>query len=115
MTVEAELKRALGGLVGGRVYPDTAPKGVQMPFIVYQQVGGTPLEFLAGVPDKRNGRFQVEVWAAGRVQASGLIRQVEDIVRTDPVLLGTTLSGALGTYDDVLNWYGAQQDFSIWF
>ncbi|USE78908.1 DUF3168 domain-containing protein [Cupriavidus gilardii] len=115
MTVEGELKRALDGLVGGRVYPDTAPDGVQLPFIVYQQVGGTPLEFLAGVPDKRNGRFQIEVWASRRAEASGLIRQVEDIVRTDPVLLGTTLAGALATYDDVLNWYGAQQDFSIWF
>ncbi|WP_454056035.1 DUF3168 domain-containing protein [Cupriavidus sp. Marseille-Q8015] len=115
MTVEGELKRALGGLVGDRVYPDTAPDGVQLPFIVYQQVGGTPLEFLSGVPDKKNARFQIEVWAAGRVQASGLIRQAEDIVRTDPVLLATTLTGALATYDDVLNWYGAQQDFSIWF
>lgn len=115
MTVEGEIARALGVLVGNRVYPDTAPEGVVLPFIVYQQVGGVPLDFLEGLPDKRNGRFQVEVWAARRAQASGLIRQVEDIVRTDPVLMGTTLAGALATYDSVLNWYGAQQDFSIWF
>jgi len=115
MTVEAEITRALGGLVGNRVYPDTAEQGTGLPFIVYQQVGGTPLDFLEGVPDKRNGRFQVEVWAERRTQASGLIREVEDIVRTDPVLRATTLSGALATYDEVLNWYGAQQDFSIWF
>lgn len=115
MTVEGEIVRALAGLVEGRVYPDTAPEGVRLPFIVYQQVGGAPLEFLAGVPDKKNGRFQIEVWSKRRAEASGLIRQIEDIVRTDSTLLGTTLAGALATYDDVLNWYGARQDFSIWF
>lgn len=115
MTVEAEIVRALGGLVGGRVYPDTPDEGVQLPFIVYQQVGGDPLGFLEGVADKKNGRFQIEVWAKRRSEASGLIRQVEDIVSTDAVLLGTALNGALARYDDVLNWRGAQQDFSIWF
>lgn len=115
MTVEAEMVRALGVLVEGRVYPDTPEEGAKLPLIVYQQVGGDPMNFLEGVPDKKNGRFQIEVWAARRTQASALARQAHDIICTDTVLQGTVLLGMLATYDDVLNWYGTQQDFSIWF
>ena len=44
-----------------------------------------------------------------------MARQAHDIICTDTVLQGTVLLGMLATYDDVLNWYGTQQDFSIWF
>ncbi|CAG9177752.1 DUF3168 domain-containing protein [Cupriavidus pampae] len=115
MTIEADLRTALGALVAGRVYPDTAPDGVVLPFIVYQQVGGDVVDFLAGAPDKQNGRFQIEVWGTTRAQASALIRQVATIVPENPALLGSPLGGALSNYDGVLNWYGAQQDFSLWF
>lgn len=114
MTVEADIFNALKGLVSNRVYPDTAPMGAALPYIVYQQIGGDPLNFLAGVPDKRNGRFQFEVWAASRSAASTLIRQVEDTLRAPP-LVADTLGGALSSWEQETNLYGSMQDFSIWF
>jgi len=114
MTVEADIFTALKGLVSNRVYPDTAPMSAPLPYIVYQQIGGEPLNFLAGVPDKRNGRFQIEVWATSRSAASTLIRQVEDAMRAAP-LLADTLGGALSTWETETNLYGSMQDFSIWF
>lgn len=115
MTVETDIFDALKGLVANRVYPDEAPIGAVLPYITYQQAGGQPLNYLAGVPDKRNGRFQFIVWAASRTEASALIRQVEDALRLDQTLLAETLSGALGMREPQLNLYGATQDFSIWF
>ncbi|VFR96537.1 miscellaneous; hypothetical/partial homology [plant metagenome] len=115
MTVEADIFQALQGLVDGRVYPDQAPEQPQTPFIMYSQVGGRPINFLSGVPGRRNGRFQVNVWAGTRDEASGLIRQVEDVLRLDSRLLAVTLSGALSDYAEPTGWHGSQQDFSIWF
>lgn len=115
MTVEADIYNAMKGLVENRVYPDTAPAGAALPFIIYQQVGGEPINFLSGVPDRRNGRFQVDVWAASRVTASGLIRQVEDTLRGSAVLNADTMTGVIATYEPETGLYGASQDFSIWF
>lgn len=113
--VEADIASALDALFGGQVFPDEAPFDTPPPYVTYQQVGGDPLNFLEGVPDKRNGRFQFNVWATTRLEASGLIRQVEDLLRLDPRLLALTLTGAFSRRDHPLNLYGSQQDFSIWF
>ncbi|MYZ44215.1 DUF3168 domain-containing protein [Schauerella aestuarii] len=115
MSVEGDLFTVLKGLVGNRAYPDIAPQNPVLPFIVYQQVGGQPINFLSGVPDKRNGRFQINVWAKTRSEAGSIIRQAEDAVRLSPTLLADTLNGALSRYEETTGWYGSQQDFSIWF
>lgn len=115
MTVERDVVLALSALVDGRVYLDDAPLGTPLPFIVFQQVGGKPLNYLAGVPDKKNGRFQIDVQAATRLAASRLIRRVEDLLKGHPVLQATVLNGALATREPQTGMYGAMQDFSIWF
>lgn len=115
MTVETDLYAALQGLVAGRVYPDVGPPGVTLPYLTYQQVGGDPANFLEGLPSKRNGRFQFNSWAATRVEAAALIRQVEDTLRASAQLRATTLAGAVAVYDEETHRYGARQDLSIWF
>lgn len=115
MTVETDLVASLGPLVSGRVYPLVGKQGGGRPYITYQQVGGAPLNFLSGIPDKRNGRFQINVWATTDVSAAALIRQVEDGVRLSTALNATTESGAVAAYDEVTKLYGYRQDFSIWF
>lgn len=115
MTVEADLLAVLDPLVAQRVYPDVGPDNVVMPYVTYQQVGGVPANFMSGVPDKRNGRFQINVWSRTRVEAMSLIRQIEDAVRLSTVLLATTEGGAVAVYEPETKLYGARQDFSIWF
>jgi len=115
MSVESDLFAVLGPLVSNRAYPDVAPDGVAKPYLTYQQVGGNALNFLSGIPDKRNGRFQINVWASTRVAASTLIRQVEDALRQSTALRATTEGGAVSDYEDDLKLYGARQDFSVWF
>jgi hypothetical protein len=115
MSVEADLFAVLGPLASTRAYPDVAPDGVARPYITYQQVGGASVNFLSGIPDKRNGRFQVNVWAATRTAAMTLIRQVEDALRLSTTLRATTEGGAVAEYEEEMKLYGARQDFSIWF
>jgi hypothetical protein len=115
MSVESDLFGVLGPLVSSRAYPDVAPLGATLPYITYQQVGGNAINFLSGIPDQRNGRFQINVWASTRSDASTLIRQVEDALRLSTTLRATTQGGAVSGYEDELKLYGSRQDFSVWF
>lgn len=115
MTVESTLFDSIKALVSNRVYPLVGPEGVATPYITYQQVGGQPANFLAGLPSKRNGRFQINTWAQTGIEAKSLIRQIEDLVRSNSALLATTEGGAVDVLDEDTKLHGARQDFSIWF
>lgn len=116
MTVEADIFNALKGLVSNRVYPDVAPEGAARPYITYQQVGGGAVNFVdPTIPSKRNGRFQINVWANTRAAASTLARQVEDALRATAALQTTVLSAPVASYEPDTKLYGTLQDFSVWF
>lgn len=116
MSIEQSIYDALRTLVANRVYPDVAPDNAARPYITYQQVGGQPVNFVdATVPSKKNGRFRVTVWAATRIEASTLMRQIEDALRVDAALQTTVLTSALAMTDTDTRLKGAQQDFSFWF
>lgn len=96
------------------VYPDFAAFGVAKPYAVYQAVGGTPRRYADNTPaDKRHTELQVTVWAATRLQASALIRQIEEAFCASAVLTATPIGEAVSIAEEDLNLYGSQQDFSI--
>ena len=115
MTVEALIYTALKGLVpGAHVYarklPDTVTAAT---YVTYQQVGGNAVNFLdPTVPSKKNGRFQINSWAATPQAASALARAIEDAMRaTGAYVLGAPVD----TGESDLDIFGARQDFSLWF
>lgn len=115
MTPEALIYDALKHLVGERVLPDFAPEGTEQPFIVYQVVGGEPINYLTGEqPDKQKVRIQVSVWAgADRIEASELGQQVEAAIRAAAHLQAEAASGRVATYDEDTSARGTRQDFYI--
>lgn len=114
MTVETTLVSALGGLLGGRIFPDTAPYGTARPYATFQQVGGQVVEFLeGGAAVKRNARVQINLWADSRQQANELMRQVEDVLQASPHY-AQPIGALIARYDDTAALRGAQQDFSLW-
>ncbi|APF86964.1 DUF3168 domain-containing protein [Ralstonia solanacearum] len=115
MAVEADIRRVVAPFVDDRVFPDEAPPDTPLPYVTYQQIGGLPLTFLDGLPDKRNGRFQFNLWAETRDEASGLMRSLADALELDPVLQATPLGELAGTFEPITKLRGATQDFSIWF
>lgn len=116
MTVETDLVDVVGPLLGGRFYPDTARAGLPSPYGIYQQIGGRSIAFYAGgpAPNKKHGRFQINLWAETRLAAAALALQVDDALRAATVFFAEPLGEPTAVYDAVVKLYGTQQDFSIW-
>jgi hypothetical protein len=116
MSIETDIFNALKGLVSNRVYPDVGPENAIRPYVTYQQVGGGVLSFLeGGPPGKRNGRFQISVWAATRPEASALARQAEDAMLSLTTLSPSAEGALIARYEPQTKLYGTIQDFSFFY
>ena len=116
MSLESAIFDALKGLVASRVYPDEAPQKVNLPFIIYQQVGGSPVNFMdISTPSKKNARIQISVWGDSRNQVAPLARSAEDALRSATGLQSSVLGAPVALIDSATKLRGTQQDFSIWY
>lgn len=113
MSLETDLVAALTSTFGGRVFPDTAPFGAARPFLIYQQVGGSPLSSFCGATTPSNVRMQFHVWATTREESSTYMRTVESLVTAAP-LRAVSLGGLIARFDEATKTHGAMQDFSFW-
>lgn len=110
---EEKLITAVSPLCAGRLFPDFAPLGTPRPYAIWQQVGGNDVVFVDGdTADQLGVRFQIEVWADTRQQASMLMRQIASTLSAPPVL-AESQGGAAARTDDA-NLRGSMQDFIIW-
>lgn len=115
MSAEQSLFALLSPLVAGRVYPDVAPSGAALPRIAYQQVGGSNITYTEGaVPDTENGRMQVACWAASRIAAVTLAKQVEAALLGAADFQCIALGARRSVYEQDTQLFGCMQDFSIW-
>lgn len=78
--IEKQVEQLLNPLVGNRVYFEAAPQKVQMPYIILQQVGGNPLEFLGGPSGSDFVRLQIDVWADKRTTANEIMSSVRELM-----------------------------------
>lgn len=114
MSMEADLV-ALLQPVCPRIYPDVAPAGVAKPYMTWQALGGEVLSFLDNtVGDKRNTLLQVNAWALTRKEATTLIRQAEDAIRTSAAFVARPQGEAVSLHEPDTGLYGSIQRFSIW-
>lgn len=115
MSVESGIFDALKNLVGNRVYPDLAPANTVRPYITYQQIGGTGINFVdPTVPSKKNSRFQINVWSDTRSNCATIAAQVEDALRAATTLHPTILSAPVASYEVETGLRGTRQDYSFW-
>lgn len=113
---EAVLRSVLSPLVADLVYPDIAAQESSLPYITYQQVGGQSFSFLeTAVVNKRNARFQINVWHSSRLLAANLSRSVEDALVSSTVLRAIPQGAMVAVYEPETGLYGARQDFSVWY
>ena len=114
MSLESSLQTILSAVVT-RTYPDVAPAKTTPPYAVYQAIGGLPTRYIDNTAlDKRNTLMQVAVWAATRVEANTLIRQIEDALCASGTLTASPLGDSVSTFDAETGLRGAVQRFSIW-
>lgn len=115
MTVETDIEAAVASLVGARCFPDFAPPGAAAPYAVYQQVGGESVTFLERAqPSKKNGRFQITVWALTRIQAAAINLQIEAAMVAATAFNATPFGAPIADYDETTRLRGARQDFEVW-
>ncbi|MDQ0040819.1 tail completion protein gp17 [Variovorax boronicumulans] len=115
MTVEADLHTLLNGLAAGGAYPDVADEGAVTPYIVYQEITGTSIQYLErALPSKKNGRYQVAVWADTRKDAAAIALQIENAMLLTTLFQVELIGGRTADRDAVTKLRGSRQDFSIW-
>jgi hypothetical protein len=115
MTVEADIFTILAPLVGNRVFPVVAPFNTPRPYVTFQQIGGQPLVFLGReVPSKKNGLFQINVWADTRAEAISVQMHIDQVMRAATVFRAEPVSEPIAHYDQDIERRGTSQDFSIW-
>lgn len=115
MSVESDIYTTLKGLVSNRCFPDFAPLGTVRPFIVYEQTGGETLAYVEGVlPDKKNGRFEIGVYADSRALCASIALQVESAMAAATVFQATAIHAPISDYEGELKIYSSLQNFSVW-
>lgn len=114
MTVADDIFLTLKTLVASRVFEEFAPFGTACPYIVYSQVGGDALSFLEGtLPDKKNGRMQIDVYAKTRQERSSIALQVESAMSAAPAFQSRAMGAAINNYEPDTLIYSSMQDFSV--
>ena len=112
MSLETALKTIATTLLP-RWYPDEAPEGAALPYAVWQQVGGQGLVYAEGtMPDRENAYVQVRIWAASRIEANNLSRQLEALLCGSTALQAQPMAARVSEKEGPF--YGARQDFDIW-
>ena len=81
--MEETLVKVLSALFGGRVFPDVAEIGTPVPFCVFRQIGGTPVNSLDGVPvGRKNALVEIVVVSRTRKETMELKRNQETLLLT---------------------------------
>jgi hypothetical protein len=106
MSLESALRDVLQGICP-RAFPDVAPAGTEPPYLVWQQIGGRTTNYTDDVvPDEEN--------AFTRVEANGLMRQIEAAMVVAPAFTARPMSAMSAAPSDDENLRGAMADFDIW-
>lgn len=114
MSLESDLYTVLSA-VCPRTFPDFAPTSTVRPYVTYQQIGGDAVNFLGReIPNKRNARMQVNVWANTRESAVTTAQAIEDAIRMSTLFQGEPESAMTADYDADFPVYSSSQDFTIW-
>jgi len=115
LTVENDIFQCIKGLCGNRVYRKRAPLGVVKPYVTFAQVGGVALSPLANVvADKKNGRFQFNVWGDESDATSTLMLNIEKALVESTVFQAEPIGAHANNDDEDMNLYGFIHQFSIW-
>ncbi|MGL4513828.1 MAG: tail completion protein gp17 [Lacipirellulaceae bacterium] len=78
----------VGPLVGTRVYPDALPQQCGLPAIRYTTLSDRAASVLRGVSTLRQGRVQLDCYAATRAESDHLAALVEAELQLCPARLG---------------------------
>lgn len=114
MSLEAAMRNVLEAVCPA-AYPDEAPARAELPYAVWQQIGGRPIAYVDdSVADAENPFVQVTVWAKTRIEANALMRRIEAAMIVATPFTARPMSAMSAAPSDDENVRGATQDFDVW-
>lgn len=102
----------LSPLVASKVYPDTAPEDATPPYLIWQQVGGQPIQMLGGTGSRTRPRIQLTWWADSRLIACQLRDQIQAAMVGTP-LFAEIATGPVADHEPAQGLYGFRQDYYL--
>lgn len=112
---------AIKNLIGKRLYPDKLPQDPVLPALVYNNVGGSPVNQHSGPATLESTRFQIDAFARTSRDARLLIDAVRLALesyrgsmgdhRVDAVFV---IDHAVGDFDEVPDDFRRMSEFQIW-
>lgn len=102
---------ALLGTPGGlKAYRDTAPQGVEQPYVVWFQTGGLPENYMDQRPTIDSGRFQFDITGHDQSNVDAIYNAIIPALETHGYLVGENMSG----YDRESKLFFRSFDFHFW-
>jgi hypothetical protein len=114
MSIHEDIVTALASVAGGKVYPQAAPEGESMPFVVFRRIARDPqLTIHSKAPDVERSEFIFECWASDLVDAIELADDVIDALEASS--LDATMS-PIGSeeYEPFIDCHMEPVQFSFW-
>lgn len=112
---------AITNLIGTRLYPDKLPQDPSLPALVYNNVGGSPVNQYNGPAALESTRFQIDAFAQTSRDARLLIDAVRVALESYRGSMGShrvdaifVIDHAVGDFDDVPNDFRRMSEFQIW-
>lgn len=115
MTIQTDLRAAIGDLVAGRVYPLFAPEQAARPFIVYSRLAATEqstLDAQGGTGNLINTRLQVDAYAETYTEAQALADAIVARIKTWNVTC--TVNVQMDMFEQDTRLYRVMTDLSTW-
>lgn len=99
-------------LIGTRVYPMRLSQGAQLPAIVYQLVGLTPITSIDGDSNLDSARMQLTCWADSYAEAADVNLVARSAINQSNIKSTTQLS--IDQEDRDKKTYGVITDYEMW-
>lgn len=107
----------VGGLVGARVYPDVAPQGAAVPYVVWQEISNVQVNDLGGsyeTSGKHQVRVQVTFWDRNGTKSREGGKQARLAMIAASGFKSTCVDQRALPYEEDTKLHGDQSDFSVW-
>lgn len=115
MSLQSDIKTALAGIAGNRVYPEAAPDAASLPLVVYRKAGSEPLMTLQGYAGTTRFTMVFDCWARTYAEAITLADQVRTALEAAAALKPMYREPAdADDYEPVVDQFVEPVSYSFW-
>ena len=116
MSAETTLKSLINAIAIGGCYNGINNSGdVVVPYVVFHEISGMPLNTITTYSGRTECRFQVDVFAKSPEHAKGLaLGDIKDAITSSPILQGELVLQMKGQYSESDKAFQYITEYVIW-